>query len=67
MAKAQIEHIQSLKDNHYKLILSQDDIFLPAVIFRYDGEFCEEIEFKFYVEENNYRGREIQLIIEEIL
>ncbi len=64
---AKIEHIQNLKDNHYKLILSQNDIYLPAVIFRYDGEFEEIITFKFTVEENNFRGRTVQLIIEEIL
>ena len=67
ITKAKIENVRNLKDNHYKLILSQDDIFLPAVIFRYDGEFDEEIKFKFSVEENNYRGREVQLIIEEII
>ena len=67
ITKAKVENIRNLKENHYKLILSQDDIFLPAVIFRYDGEFDEEIEFKFSVEENNYRGREVQLIIEEII
>jgi len=67
ISTAKIEHIQNLKDNHYKLILSQNGIFLPAVIFRYDGEFDEIITFKFSIEENNFRGREIQLIIEEIL
>jgi len=67
ITKAKIENVRNLKDNHYKLILSQNDNFLPAVIFRYDGEFEEEIEFKFTVEENNYKGREVQLIIEEIL
>ncbi len=66
-ARAKIENIQNLKDNHYKLILSQNGVLLPAVIFRYDGEFYEEIEFKFTVNENNYYGREVQLIIEEIL
>jgi len=64
---AKIEHIQNLKDNHYKLILSQNDIYLPAVIFRFDGEFDDIIRFKYSIEENNFRGREIQLIIEEIL
>ena len=64
---AKIEHIQNLKDNHYKLILSQNDIYLPAVIFRYDGEFDEIITFKFSVEENNFQGKTIQLVIEEIL
>ena len=67
IATAKIEHIQNLKDNHYKLILSQNDIYLPAVIFRYDGEFEEIITFKFSIEENNFNGRTIQLIIEEIL
>ena len=64
---AKIEHIQNLKDNHYKLILSQNDIYLPAVIFRYDGEFKENITFKFSIEENNFQGKTIQLIIEEIV
>ena len=67
MANAKIEHIQHLKDNHYKLILNQNGIFMPAVIFRFDGEFEDNITFKFSVKENNFRGREIQLIIEEIL
>ena len=62
---ARIEDIRNLKDNHYKLILSQNDIFLEAVIFRYDKEFDEVITFKFSVEEN-YQKRP-QLIIEEIL
>ena len=66
-ASAKIEHIQNLKDNHFKLILSQDDIILPAVIFRFDGEFKENIHFKFSVGENNYYGRSVQLIIEEIV
>jgi single-stranded-DNA-specific exonuclease len=64
---AKIEHIQNLKDNHYKLILNQNNIFLPAVIFRFEGEFEEEITFKFSLSENNYYTREVQLIIEEIL
>ncbi len=67
ISTAKIEHIQNLKENHYKLILSQNDIYLPAVIFRYDGEFDEIITFKFSIEENNFRGRTIQLMIEEIL
>jgi len=66
-ANAKIEHIQNLKDNHFKLILSQDDIILPAVIFRFDGEFKENIRFKFSIGENNYYGRSVQLIIEEII
>jgi len=66
-AAAKVEHVQNLKENHFKLILSQDDILLPGVIFRYDGGFDEEIEFKFSVGENSYYGRSVQLLIEEIL
>jgi single-stranded-DNA-specific exonuclease len=66
-ASAKVEHIQNLKDNHFKLILSQDDIILPAVIFRFDGEFSDEISFKFSVGENNYYGRSVQLMIEELI
>jgi len=64
---AKIEHIQNLKDNHYKLILSQDDIILSAVIFRFDGKFNDTLTFKFSITENSYYGRSVQLIIEEIL
>jgi single-stranded-DNA-specific exonuclease len=64
---AEIKHIQNLKDNHYKLILQQEGIYLPGIIFRYDGEFDEVITFKFSISENNYYSREVQLIIEEIL
>ncbi len=67
ISTAKIEHIQNLKENHFKLILSQNDIYLPAVIFRYDGKFDEIITFKFSIEENNFRGKTIQLVIEEIL
>ncbi|GAB6074306.1 single-stranded-DNA-specific exonuclease RecJ [Nautilia lithotrophica] len=67
LANAKIEHVQNLKDNHYKLILSQDDIILPAVIFRFDGEFRNSLYFKFSINENSYYGRSVQLIIEEIL
>jgi single-stranded-DNA-specific exonuclease len=66
IAKAKIEHIQNLKDNHYKLILSQDGILHQGLIFRFDGEFGEEVVFKFSIGENNYYGREVQLMIEEI-
>ena len=65
--KAKIEYVRNLKENHYKLILSQNDIFLPAIVFGFEGEFGEFITFKFTIGENNFRGREIQLIIEEII
>jgi len=67
IATAEVKHIQNLKDNHYKLILHQNGYYLPAVIFRFDGEFDEVITFKFSINENNYYQREVQLIIEEIL
>jgi len=67
VATAKIEHVQNLKDNHYKLILSQNGVLLQAVIFRFDGEFDEIITFKFSIGENNYYGRDVQLIIEEII
>ncbi len=67
IATAKIEHIQNLKENHFKLILSQDDIVLPAIIFKYDGKFNKTIDFKFSVSENNYYGRSVQLMIEEVL
>jgi single-stranded-DNA-specific exonuclease len=66
-ATAKIEHVQNLKDNHYKLVLNQNGNFLPGIIFRFDGEFDEIISFKFSLSENNYYSREVQLIIEEIL
>jgi single-stranded-DNA-specific exonuclease len=66
IATAKVEHVQNLKDNHYKLILSQNGYYLSGVIFRYDGEFDDVITFKFSVDENSYNN-EIQLIIEEIL
>jgi single-stranded-DNA-specific exonuclease len=67
IASADVLNVQNLKDNHYKLILKQNDTILPAILFRYDGDISEKITFKFSISENNYYGREIQLIIEEIL
>ncbi|ACM92600.1 single-stranded-DNA-specific exonuclease RecJ [Nautilia profundicola AmH] len=67
IANAKIEHVQNLKENHFKLILSQDDIVLPAVIFRFEGEFKDSLYFKFSINENSYYGRSVQLMIEEIL
>jgi len=67
IATAEVKYIQNLKDNHYKLILYQNGYYLPAVIFRFEGEFDEVITFKFSINENNYYQREVQLIIEEIL
>ena len=66
IARAKVESVENIKDNHYRLILSQNGIYQKAIIFRYDGEFGEEITFKFSISENNYYSREVQLIIEEI-
>ena len=64
-AKVKIENIKPLKDNHYKLIISQNNIYKEAIIFRYDKEFQKEMNIIFSVEENNWNGnRNIQLRIE---
>ncbi|MEO1924156.1 MAG: DHHA1 domain-containing protein, partial [Nautiliaceae bacterium] len=65
-AEAKVEYVSNLKDNHYKLVLSQEDCFLPAVIFNFEGNFEEYIKFKFSIGFNDYNN-EIQLMIEEIL
>jgi len=64
-AKVKIENIKPLKDNHYKLIVSQNNIYKEAIIFRYDKEFQKEMNIIFSVEENNWNGNiNIQLRIE---
>ena len=67
ISKAKIESIQNIKDNHYRLTLSQDNYLLNGIIFNYDKEFSEEIEFKFSIDINNFLGNQIELRIEEIL
>jgi len=67
IASAKVEHIQNLKENHFRLILSQEDVLLPAVLFRFDEEIKDFIKFKFSVNENSFNGRSVQLIIEEVL
>jgi single-stranded-DNA-specific exonuclease len=67
-AKVKIEHIRNLKDNHFKLIVSQNNIFKDGIIFRYDGEFWDRCEIVFSVEENSFNGnKNIQLMIDKIL
>jgi len=65
IAKAEVRSISHLKDNHYKLFLSNNNKILPALVFGYDGEFGSEIEFKFSLSKDRYEN--IQLLIEEIL
>jgi single-stranded-DNA-specific exonuclease len=68
ISKVKIEHIRNLKDNHFKLIVSQNGIYKDAIIFRYDGEFYDECEIVFSVEENIFNGnRNIQLMIDKIV
>ena len=63
-----IEHIRNLKDNHYKLIVSQNGVYKDAIIFRYDGEFYDECEIVFTLSENHYNGNtNIQLMVEKII
>jgi len=67
-AVVKIENIRNLKDNHYKLIVSQNGIYKDAIIFRYDGEFKEECEIIFTVNKNEFNGNiNIQLMIDKIL
>jgi single-stranded-DNA-specific exonuclease len=64
-AKVKIENIRNLKDNHYKLIVSQNRVFKDAIIFRYDGKFEDEMEIIFTINENSWNGNtNIQLMIE---
>jgi single-stranded-DNA-specific exonuclease len=63
--KVKIENIKNLKDNHYKLVISQNKVYKEALIFRYDGEFDSEMEIIFTVNENIWNGnRNVQFIIE---
>jgi len=64
---AEILNVHNIKDNHFKLILKQDDIILPGLIFKYDGTFHKTIAFKFSVNENDYYKDKVELLIEEIL
>jgi len=67
-AKIKIENIRNLKDNHYKLIISQNNIYKDAIIFRYDGEFKEKCEIIFTLNKNEFNGNvNIQLMIDKIL
>jgi len=67
-AKVKIENIKNLKDNHYKLIVSQNGVYKDAIIFRYDGEFSDEMEIVFTLNENSWNGNtNIQLMIEKFI
>ena len=67
-AKVNIENIRNLKDNHYKLIVSQNVIYKDAIIFRYDGEFNDKCEIIFTLNKNEFNGNiNIQLMIDKIL
>ena len=67
-AVVKIEHIRNLKDNHYKLIVSQNGIYKDAIIFRYDGEFYDKCEIIFTVNKNEFNGNvNIQLLIDKIV
>ena len=68
ISKVNIEHIRNLKDNHYKLIVSQNGIYKDAIIFRYDGEFRDKCEIVFTLNKNEFNGNvNIQLMLEKII
>jgi len=66
-AKVNIENIRNLKDNHYKLIISQNGVYKDAIIFRYDGKFSDKCEIIFTLNKNEFNGNvNIQLMIDKI-
>jgi single-stranded-DNA-specific exonuclease len=65
IATVKVLNLEHLKDNHYKLILEQNGKILPAIIFRYEGEFDKIIKIKFTLSRDIYSN--IQIMIEEIL
>ena len=65
VANAKVEKVQHLKDNHYKLFLSQNETLIPALLFRWDNEIPDEISFKFSITQNSFYNN-LELIIEEI-
>ena len=66
-AKVKIDTIRNLKDNHYKLILSQNGVYKEGIIFRYNDSFPEEAEIIFTIHQNEFNGnRNIVLRIERI-
>ena len=67
-AFVKIDNIRNLKDNHYKLIVSQNGVYKDAIIFRYDGEFYDECEIIFTLNKNEFNGNtNIQLMIDKII
>jgi len=67
-AQVTIENIRNLKDNHYKLIVSQNGVYKDAIIFRYDGKFRDKMEIIFTVSQNSWNGNtNIQLIIDKLI
>ena len=66
-AIVKIENIKNLKDNHYKLIISQNGIYKEGIIFNYDGKFKDECEIIFTLHKNEFNGNiNIQLLIDKI-
>jgi single-stranded-DNA-specific exonuclease len=66
-AKVNIETIKHIKDNHFRLTISQNNIYKDAIIFGYDGEFTDRCEIVFTIRENNFNSnKNIQLLIQKI-
>ena len=61
------ENIHNIKENHYKLVLKQNDVYQQGIIFRYDGEFNDICDITFTIGVNVFRNQKtIQLNIEKI-
>ena len=67
-AKVKIENIRHLKDNYFKIVVSQNRVYRDAIIFRYEGEFPKEAEILFTISENRFnRNSTLQLKIGKFL
>lgn len=66
-SKAVIEHVQNLKENHYKVVFRQNDTYHQGILFRYDGEFHERCEITYTINENRFNNQSnIQLTVESL-
>ncbi|NPA55104.1 MAG: single-stranded-DNA-specific exonuclease RecJ [Epsilonproteobacteria bacterium] len=66
-ANVNIENVHHLKDNHYKLIVSQDGVYKDGIIFNYTGEFYDRCNIIFSVNKNEYNSTvNVQLMITDI-
>jgi single-stranded-DNA-specific exonuclease len=64
ISSVNFESVENIKDNHFRVVVSQNSIFFRGVIFRYDKEIPNRGIIKYSLSRFN---SEIQLLIEEIL